>query len=64
MFNVPGLVSFAITILLTFLKSTIKNIDSVKAKQLEAILSTLRDAINDFLHVFDKKFTPEGKFKA
>jgi hypothetical protein len=63
MFNIPALVSFAVTILLTFLKSTVKNLDSTKAKALAFALTTLRDAINDFLTVFDQKFTPEGRFK-
>ena len=50
--NIPAIVSFAIMILVTFLKGTIKNPSSPEAQKIKAILTVLRDEINDFLSVF------------
>jgi hypothetical protein len=50
---VTSLVGFAITILLNFLKATIKNHDSATAQKLKVVLTMVRDAITEFLTVFN-----------
>ncbi len=48
----PIIIGWVIPILLTFLKSTVKNADSATAQKLKVVLTMVRDSINDFLTVF------------